>query len=245
MRIVSWNILKGGGERAPAISQQLRAWNPDVVGLCEFRGTDPSQSIAAALADMGLVYQHATTDSAKPDADRLLLASRWPLYIRSPEGVLGSTGRWIDARIAAEKDFGIALMWVPNREEECTQPVFHKAVLETLAQGSNSPTFALGDTNTGVPDLDDHSSYFKASEGQWLKDLEECGWTDVWRNRNPESREYTYYNSHGNGFRIDQLFATRSIVGRVNNVAYDWGSPAIGKLRGPTDHAAIVLDVGL
>jgi len=177
MRIVSWNILKGGSDRAPAINQQLRAWNPDVVGLCEFRETDPSQTIAAELVGMGLVYQHSTTDPARPDADRLLLASRWPLDIRSPEGVLGSTGRWIDARVAGEKDFSIALMWVPNREEECTQPVFHLAVLETLAQGSNFPTLAIGDTNSGVPDRHHLAQMWKARQGK-LARSDADGWLE-------------------------------------------------------------------
>ena len=179
LRIVSWNIRQGGGTRAPRISQQLRSWNPDVVGLCEFRGTNPSQSIAAYLADMGLIYRHSTVDPDNPTANRLLLASRWPLCIRAPEGVLASTGRWIDSRIAVESDLGIILMWVPNRTEACTMPVFHKAVLDALKPLAGTKTMAMGDTNTGVPGLDEESSFFTATEGQWLKGLESHGWTDV------------------------------------------------------------------
>ena len=115
MRIVSWNIRQGGGLQSHLICQQLQARSPDIVGLCEFRGTTPSRSIAAALMEMGLVYQHSTVNPAKHASNRLLLASRWPLYLRAPEGVLASTGRWIDARVAAERDLGVILMWVPNR----------------------------------------------------------------------------------------------------------------------------------
>ncbi len=243
MKIVSWNILQGGGERASHISQQLRAWNPDVVGLCEFRGSDASRSIAATLFDMGLYYHHATVDPAKPESDRLLLASRWPLYVHRPEGVLASTGRWIEARIAGSRDLRFVLMWVPNRDEECTKRVFHQAALEALARLSGTATLAMGDTNTGVPDMDDHTGYFLAWEGKWLRDLESNGWSDLWRQRNPDLREYSWHHHNGAGFRIDQLFATRIVRENVRDLRYEWGAPPVGKRRGPSDHAAIIFDV--
>jgi exonuclease III len=93
-----------------------------------------------------------------------------------------------------------------------------------------------------TPDLDDHTGYFTAKEGQWLRDLESNGWSDLWRQRNPDQREYTWHHHNGAGFRIDQLFATRAILENVQELRYDWGSPSVGKMRGPSDHAAIVFD---
>ena len=66
-RLVSWNICHGGGKRYPEIIAHLRAWQPDAVGLSEFRGTAPSQSIASALAEMGLAHQHSTVDVSGPN----------------------------------------------------------------------------------------------------------------------------------------------------------------------------------
>jgi hypothetical protein len=56
VRLVSWNICHGGGKRSPQIIAQLRVWNPDIVGLSEFRGTEPSHLIASALTEMGLTH---------------------------------------------------------------------------------------------------------------------------------------------------------------------------------------------
>ncbi len=42
MMFLSWNILQGGGTRAERIAQQTASWQPDVVGLSEFRGTKPA-----------------------------------------------------------------------------------------------------------------------------------------------------------------------------------------------------------
>ena len=193
---------------------------------------------------MGLAYQHSTIDPADPAANRLLLASRWPLCIRAPEGVLASTGRWIDIRIADESDLGIILMWVPNRTEACTMPVFHKAVLDALKPLAGTKTLAMGDTNTGVRGLDEEASFFTATEGQWFKDLESHGWTDVWRHRNPSKRQYSYRHHKGAWFRIDQIFATRSMLGTVLDVQYDWGNLAPDcDTRRLSDHAALILDV--
>ena len=54
MRIVFWNICAGGGLRAQRIAATLAAWAPDVVALCEFRGTPPSLALSTALAEYGL-----------------------------------------------------------------------------------------------------------------------------------------------------------------------------------------------
>ena len=71
MRIVSWNIQHGGGKRAGRTKSQLAAWEPDVVGLYEFRATEASRSIAAFLRDRGLCHQQSTADSANPKKNRL------------------------------------------------------------------------------------------------------------------------------------------------------------------------------
>src|SRR5438034_11043608 len=79
MRIVFWNIRAGGGTRVKRIARQLEAWAPDTVVLCEFRATPPSLELGRALASFGLVHQCTTADPARPNANRLLIATRWPL----------------------------------------------------------------------------------------------------------------------------------------------------------------------
>lgn len=50
-------------KKLPAICEQLRFWNPDIVGLSEFRESATSQAIAAALGDMGLIHQQTTVEA--------------------------------------------------------------------------------------------------------------------------------------------------------------------------------------
>jgi hypothetical protein len=48
MRVMFWNICAGGGRRARRIAARLIAWGPDVVALCEYRGTPPSVAVRRA-----------------------------------------------------------------------------------------------------------------------------------------------------------------------------------------------------
>ena len=43
---------------------QLKHWNPDVVGLSEFRESATSQAIAESLAGIGLTYQQTTVGAS-------------------------------------------------------------------------------------------------------------------------------------------------------------------------------------
>lgn len=245
MRIVSWNIEHGGGKRAGRIKDQLALWNPDIVGLQEFRGTSPSGAIAAFLKEQGLVHQFDTTDETCRYRNRLLLASRWPLRIQVTNGLLAESGRWINARVEAPIPLRVTLLCVPSRSlgRKCKY-AFHDAVVETLATMSARSAVALGDTNTGRRGIDEEASFFNIREDEWFARLSDAGWTDIWRKRNPEERQYTWCAPNsGNGFRLDQAFVTASMEDRVRTVSYDWGEDADSKHRSPSDHAAILLDI--
>ncbi|MCA8998950.1 MAG: endonuclease/exonuclease/phosphatase family protein [Planctomycetaceae bacterium] len=242
MRLISWNICHGGGTRAPQIIQQLRAWAPDVVGLSEFRDTAPSRSIQAALAEMGLTHQHSTIDPSDPTRDRLLFASRTPITIQ-PTAVYPEFGRWIHATITEPLPLHLIKLWVPNREQTGIKYDFHRTVVETLSPLAGVSGLAFGDTNTGVPGMDDERPFFNDQEGQWFTNLSNTGWHDLWRQRNPDGREYTWHSQTGTGFRLDQVFGTNAIEPFIEEVHYQWGTPPTGKFRGPSDHAAIVIDL--
>ena len=60
---------------------QLKHWNPDVVGLSEFRESATSQAIAESLAGIGLTYQQTTVGAPEGASRKLLKVEKW-----SPEG---------------------------------------------------------------------------------------------------------------------------------------------------------------
>ena len=243
MRIVAWNIRAGGGRRAEALAAQLRRWQPDLVALSEFRATPPSATLARAVADFGLCHQLATTDPERLSANRLLIASRWPLRRIRARGP-SEPGRWLLAGVDAKRPFALGAMHVPNRVTGRKWP-FLDAVLRVAAGWQAGPALLLGDTNSGRPGVDEEVPAFNLREGGWIERLERAGWRDAYRHLHGQRRIYTWYSPNGgNGFRIDQAFLNPRLLPRLEAARYVWGGSRPGKPRTPalSDHAALMLD---
>ena len=243
MRIVFWNIRAGGGTRVERIARQLAGWAPDAVALCEFRATPPSLELARSLAALGLGHQCTTADRARPAANRLLIAARWPLRrLRlgaEPEG----PGRWLSAVVEAPRPLTLGAMHVPNRVSG-RKDLFYAELLAWLGRWRRGPLLMLGDTNSGRPGIDEETPVFGPKEEAWLDALERLGWRDAFRLVRGRARAYTWYSSNrGNGFRIDQAFVNHELQPRLRGVRYDWGRRARPRAATPSDHAALLLDL--
>lgn len=238
MKLVSWNIQQGGGKRFESIAEQISEWNPDVVGISEFQDANSSWRLAECLSDLGLSHQSTTIDAVDRGVNFLLMASREPITVQSCPGILADSGRFLHAKI---DDANFLLMHVPNRSEKKWQ--FHAATIDYFNGLMFEEAFAFGDTNTGVAGVDEESRFFNAQETNWFKEIQIAGWTDVWREQNPNTREFTWYSTAGNGFRLDQLFATEHSKQRVRFVGYDWGG--IGRESKLSDHAAIIAEIDI
>jgi exodeoxyribonuclease III len=244
MRIVSWNIRHGGGQRVEAVAAQISRWAPDVVALCEVRATPPSLDLARRLAEQGLRHQRSTADPSLPNVNRLLVASRWPLR-RVVAPAAPRDGRWLAAAVAAPRPFTVGAMHVPNRVTGLKW-AFLDAVLQ-IAQGwRGGPALLVGDTNSGRPGIDEEAPAFNAREGGWIDGIEQAGWRDAFRHFRGEERAYTWYSPNGrNGFRIDQAFVNGAMLPGIRDARYEWGRRRPG--RAPThelsDHAALLVDL--
>ncbi len=246
MRIVAWNIRAGGGRRVAAIARQLQQWQPDVVALSEFRGTPPSQTLAALLATSGLTHQLATSSTERRAANALLLAARYPLH---PLPVLRldppSPLRWLPARLAAPQPLTLAALHVPTHASKQKQSYF-TSLLALLRRWPPGPGLIIGDTNSGLPDIDEENPAFSAIESEWFAALAELGWHDLFRRLHGDTRAYTWYSPNaGNGFRLDQAFGNPELLPSVQTMRYVWGVNAVEPSRRDalSDHAAILLDL--
>ena len=65
------------------------------------------------------------------------------------------------------------------------------------------------------------------------------GWVDAWRSRNPESREFSWYSTAGNGFRLDQSLSSLSFDDNIKTVSYDH----LPRESRATDHSAMIVDL--
>jgi len=74
VRLLSWNILHGGGSRLDDIVATIETYSPDVIALQEFRHGKTGERLVSALDELGhgCVFAPAT-DSARDNS--VLLAS--------------------------------------------------------------------------------------------------------------------------------------------------------------------------
>src|SRR6266478_6345531 len=181
MRIVFWNIRAGGGVRVGRIAAQLERWTPDAVALCEFRATRPSLELARSLAALGLGYQCTTAEPSRPSANRLLIATRFPMRRLRLRVGPGDPGRLLLlASVDAPEPLTLGAMHVPNRVTG-RKDLFYAAVLAVLNRWRRGPTVLLGDTNSGRPGIDEETAVFGPREDAWLSGLEQSGWHDAFR----------------------------------------------------------------
>jgi len=246
MRIVSWNIRAGGGVRCAEIASQLQRWQPDIVGLCEFRATPPSARLAGLLAEYGLEHQMTTADLAMPGGNALLLASRWPLTRLHLRRRPIEPRRWMATRVAAETPFVLGLMHAPNMVTGRKMP-YLEAIEAIAGSWRHGPAIFLGDTNCGWPVIDEERPVFGPITASWLDALHALGWRDAFRHLRAEERFYTWYSPNGgNGFRLDQAFVNRRMLPRLQDACYQWGRPSIAdeacRREALSDHAALLLD---
>jgi exonuclease III len=245
MRIVAWNIRAGGGRRVAGIAGQIARWAPDVVALSEFRATPPSAELAGALAGQGLLHQLSTASARLPHVNSLLVASRWPIArVRHRGAPVVDSGRWLLVRVASPSPMTLGAMHVPNRVTGRKLP-FLDAVLGLAHTWRRGPALLVGDTNSGLIDLDEEVPAFDVEEDGWIRGLEAAGWLDGFRLLRGAARAYTWYSPNGgNGFRIDQAFVNRALRPRLREARHEWGAAPGRRLRHAlSDHAALLIDL--
>lgn len=244
MRLVAWNIRAGGGRRVDGIARQLARWTPDVIALCEFRGTPPSAELATRLAEGGHPHQCHAIDRRRPGLNGVLVASRWPVRPVRLAAAPIDPCRWLLASVGARPSLVVGAMHVPNRVSGKKYP-FLDAVLACIARWRLGPALLLGDTNSGRRRIDEEVPAFNAREEAWIDALADRGWVDAFRHVRGDAPAYSWYSPNGrHGFRIDQAFVNRALVDRVRDARYVWGRGGDdGRREALSDHAALIVDL--
>jgi exonuclease III len=245
IRVVAWNIRAGGGKRIGRIAAQIDKWEADVVGLCEFRATPPSRWLQEALAQRGLFYQITTADPEQPSANRLLVASRWPIGRIPLSASPRPTQLWLPALVQAPQPFVLGALYIPMAAFSGRQKyAFHRAILRIARRWDYGPALITGDTNTGRIGIDEQSHAFSKESDDWMVGMERAGWRDAFRTLHGDQRTYTWYSPNaGNGFRLDQAFVNAELIPRLIAARYEWAATLDGRRDAVSDHAALLIDL--
>lgn len=230
LRLLAWNIRQGGGTRLGAIIAAATRHDPDLFVISEYRGGDSATRLRAALAASG--YRYTTAITPPPGRNGVLVAARRRFR---EHGALGN-GLPEPYRIVSVEFAGVLLfgVYMPNLRQKVP---YWKALIAALTARADAPALAIGDFNTcrayvDEPGAIDTTAYF-------LDRIEAIGFCDLWRRRYPDGREYSWYSTSGNGFRIDHAFLSPALAERAGAVRYSHDE----RLAGLSDHSPLILDL--
>lgn len=227
MRIATLNIRHGGGKRVPALLQFLQTLNADLLVLTEFRAGATGDAIQNGLAACGFGFQ--APSSMKTGQNAVLIASR--IEASTEDQAAGPPSQEHCLSVVRVGDLTVLGCYFPQGERK--RPVFNRVL--QLTRHLRPLGLVLGDLNTGLPFQDENKRTFKCIDA--FQSLLQDNLVDAWRSRHQHDREYSWFSSHGNGFRIDHALATVSFNARVTSVEYDHSS----RETRITDHSALVI----
>jgi len=234
-RILSWNILQGGGRRTGQIIEAIAGFKCDLVCLQEFRPGKQGERIRQALSDQGLTEQYV---APLPDGVRnsLLVAATTPISAAQvfPADWVGNP-HVARVRLNALGPLEIFAVHFPQKKAQV--PLFD-ALLDLDRQIHRDQTLIVGDINCGIPFEDSETRTFVNTH--MFSALLAQGWVDVWRSRNADAREFTWRSSRGaNGFRYDHALATDPLNRRIRFVQY---KHEVRRAR-ISDHSAMIIEL--
>ena len=230
MRLLAWNIRQGGGSRLAAITEALLRHDPDVLVLSEYRGGDAAPRLKEALERIG--YRHFTTPLPPPGKTGVLVAARRRFRAHAPlDATLPEPYRLVHVEIGRLSLCGV---YMPNL---LAKVPYWEAVVAGLAARLDSHALAIGDFNTCRAYVDEPGAIDKCA--YFMDRVAELGFCDLWRQRYPEGREFSWYSHRGNGFRIDHAFLSPALAKRAGAIRYSHDE----RLSGLSDHSPLILDL--
>ena len=230
MRLLAWNIRQGGGSRLARIAAALEGQKADILVLSEYRGGPSAARLLAALDALG--YQYATAVAPPPARCGVLIAARHPFREHvALDLALPEPYRIVSVGFASFRLVGV---YMPNL---LAKVPYWEALIATLRGDSGSAALAIGDFNTCRPFLDEAGAIDRTAH--YMDRFDEIGFCDLWRRRNPELREYSWYSTRGNGFRIDHAFLSNALAAQAGPIRYSHEE----RLAGLSDHSPLILDL--
>ena len=236
MKILSWNILQGGGRRAGDIVKTIAGHAPDIVTLQEFRRGSGEAEIMAGLKKAGLKFIHIPETEGKENT--ILIASKFGFdagpFLPEPNNPLHMLEAYFSEQVLG---FELSLIAVHFPQKKAQIPLF-EALKNDSASLLKMNALIIGDMNCGIPLIDSDSKSFAATH--YYQDLLQAGWIDSWRSRHIEAREFTWTsNRTENRFRYDQILASPDMDARFKAVSYDH-TPRLEKY---SDHSLIIAQI--
>jgi len=254
MKIISWNT---NGLRATVKQGNFIPLftfnNPDIVCLQETK-CEPEQ-LDESTRNLNGYYSYFSFSKLRKGYSGVAIYSKMkPLKVEYGIGIkdFDDEGRTL---VAYYSDFILINCYFPNGgggpERLNYKLEFYDAFLEFINKLRDShDVIFTGDVNTAHNAIDlarpkenEDSTGFLPIEREWMDEVVNCGWVDIFRNFYPDKKDvYTYWDmktrarDRNVGWRIDYFFTNQSFVKNIKS--FKTLSDYFG-----SDHCPIMLDI--
>ena len=212
MIITNWNIRHGGGKRTREIIDVIKDnKRSDVFILTEFRNNSNKDVFEETFKFFG--FKNIITTNSDSKTNSILIASKEEYKVEFFDSLKDHKQRVVKIKSSKLSIYGC---YFP--QQKLKKDVF-EFLLKELARNKDENIIIAGDLNTGKHYIDEKGASFYCSE--YLYELEKEGMVDAWRLINGNKKEYSWYSSAGNGFRIDHFFVTNSLKNSVAECFYN------------------------
>lgn len=239
IRIATQNLNWGGEPTAPGsdgeprlerLVRSLEKLDADLLVLTEFKTGALEQQLRELLTQAG--YPHLLSQTQGPYCLGTAIASRRPMtVVELPIPPATDPWRSIGVNVDGINVFGF---YFPLKDAKSPYWDWLLANAERL-RGLDA--VLLGDFNTGKVRIDEAGESFDCQDKH--EALEALGFVDTWRAAYPKGRDYTWYSSYGNGFRLDYIWASPSLARSIQRAWHDHEA----RLTLSSDHSAVVVDL--
>jgi exodeoxyribonuclease-3 len=256
VRIATWNV-NGLRARLALVLHWLHARQPDVVGLQELKLTD-DQFPHPAFEDAG----YRAVAHGQKGWNGVAILSREPFEVtqRGLPGQEDAGARLITAAVAG---LSFTTIYCPNGKNVDHEDFPRKLVwLDTLRKhlhvhgGADAPVIVCGDFNLCPGPLDTWNEeafrgaiFHTDAERSRFASLLACGLHDVFRERFPDTRAFSWWDyragafHRGMGLRLDLLLATAPVAARVRAIEIDRAYRKKTDGLAVSDHAPVIADL--
>src|SRR5437764_12765595 len=230
LRLLAWNIRQGGGTRLARIIAAIAQHEADVLVISEYRGGKSGERLRAALASTG--YAHVTGATPPAGGNGVLIAARQAFDDGGPlTDTVPEPHRIVRAYFGALRIYGI---YMPNLLKKV--PYWQALIAALAAEPLQTEALAIGDFNTCRAYVDEPGAIDPCAH--FMDAVADIVFCDLCCRRYPDGREFSWYSTRGNGFRIDHAFLSPALAGHAGDIRYSHDE----RTSGLSDHSALRLD---
>ena len=227
LKILSWNILQGGGTRINDIIKSLIETNATIIGISEFKNNNGGHALRYSLLRAGWIHQSTGHNNAENNT--VFIASKIPFELQLPASGLNEyQDQIIKACFPA---FEFYQCYFPHKKEHhLFQTLFNELKKEKTA-------IIMGDLNTGKNLLDQVAhSFWYAKE---FMNLDQHNCVDAFRFLHGDVQEFSWYSHNKQGYRYDHCFISNEIKPILKSCYY------LHQYReqGLSDHSPMILEL--